>query len=410
MAARTLGRVVAGILSGDDAHWQPYQRLRAVRLLGKQTVDAVERPGGAADLPLLLRPGPERARGLRRPGRHPVECRLRILPPAAGGPSGVGVGAAGPGVGADGLLALVEGVIADLDARAARHAATAEREAASAPARLAFDDSPEGRRLRQIPQRLLGSLLRTIALLMKVRCHPEAPGPRPETDRNHALSPDDSSGCEKIRNEPTADPIRVGEAFQPDPGPIRSDVRLESPTCTKSDRIPATSPDEPSACEKMRNEPTAGPADVMARPTPHNAGLAGDPAAGRGPPSGMPGPPRSRGIRLGPMSGLASTSVRRVESSPCSFGVGEPERRTQGPARPRTVSTAMELPTLESLREEQRALRAELARLRRRLRLQMALEFALDAAAVLVATAAVLVLLDWWFRLGLAGAARSCSC
>ena len=62
----------------------------------------------------------------------------------------------------------------------------------------------------------------------------------------------------------------------------------------------------------------------------------------------------------------------------------------------------MELPTLESLRDEQRALRAELARLRGRLRLQLVLEFAVDAAAVLVATAAVLVFLDWWFRFGVA--------
>ena len=45
-------------------------------------------------------------------------------------------------------------------------------------------------------------------------------------------------------------------------------------------------------------------------------------------------------------------------------------------------------------------LRTRLARLRHRLRLQMFLEFALDAAAVLVATAAVLVFVDWWFRLG----------
>lgn len=54
-----------------------------------------------------------------------------------------------------------------------------------------------------------------------------------------------------------------------------------------------------------------------------------------------------------------------------------------------------------SFREEQALLRSRLARLRRRLRLQMALEFALDAAAALVAAAAVLVLLDRWFRLGL---------
>src|SRR3954454_7830668 len=57
--------------------------------------------------------------------------------------------------------------------------------------------------------------------------------------------------------------------------------------------------------------------------------------------------------------------------------------------------------SLGSLREEQALLLSRLARLRRRLQLQMALEFALDAAIALVAPASVLVFLDWWFRLGL---------
>lgn len=55
---------------------------------------------------------------------------------------------------------------------------------------------------------------------------------------------------------------------------------------------------------------------------------------------------------------------------------------------------------LRSLREEQALLRSRLARLRRRLRLQTALEVALEATAALVAAAAVLVLLDWWSRPG----------
>jgi hypothetical protein len=61
----------------------------------------------------------------------------------------------------------------------------------------------------------------------------------------------------------------------------------------------------------------------------------------------------------------------------------------------------MELPTLEILRGGQHALQAQLARLRRRLRLQLTLEFAADAAVVLTVTAALLVFLDWWFRFGL---------
>lgn len=65
------------------------------------------------------------------------------------------------------------------------------------------------------------------------------------------------------------------------------------------------------------------------------------------------------------------------------------------------MTTATDNTSLGSLREEQALLRSRLARLRRRLQLQMALEFALDAAVALVATAALLVFLDWWFRLNL---------
>lgn len=65
------------------------------------------------------------------------------------------------------------------------------------------------------------------------------------------------------------------------------------------------------------------------------------------------------------------------------------------------MAIATELTGLESLEGERRALRAELARLQRRLALQLALEVVVDAAAVLTATAALLVLIDWWFRIGL---------
>ena len=65
------------------------------------------------------------------------------------------------------------------------------------------------------------------------------------------------------------------------------------------------------------------------------------------------------------------------------------------------MSSVTDLPTLDSLRDEQRALRSQLARLRTRLHLQLALEFAADAAVVLTVTAVLLVLLDWWFRFSL---------
>ena len=65
------------------------------------------------------------------------------------------------------------------------------------------------------------------------------------------------------------------------------------------------------------------------------------------------------------------------------------------------MPAVIELPTLDALRDEQRSLRAQLARLRRRLHLQLVLELATDAAIVLTATAALLVFLDWLFRFGL---------
>ena len=50
--------------------------------------------------------------------------------------------------------------------------------------------------------------------------------------------------------------------------------------------------------------------------------------------------------------------------------------------------------------DERPALRARLAGLRARLRLQLALELAVDASAVLVASGSILILLDWWLRPG----------
>jgi hypothetical protein len=65
------------------------------------------------------------------------------------------------------------------------------------------------------------------------------------------------------------------------------------------------------------------------------------------------------------------------------------------------VTTVAELPTLGALREEQRGLKAQIASLRRRLRLELGLEVAAATAVVLAATAALLVFLDWWLRFGL---------
>ena len=65
---------------------------------------------------------------------------------------------------------------------------------------------------------------------------------------------------------------------------------------------------------------------------------------------------------------------------------------------PRTTDA---LDTDLAARRAARASAPCLRRFARRLRLELVLELAADAAVVLAATAAVLVFLDWWFRFGL---------
>ncbi len=65
------------------------------------------------------------------------------------------------------------------------------------------------------------------------------------------------------------------------------------------------------------------------------------------------------------------------------------------------MPSVTELLPLDAIHQVQRLLRAELARLRRRLYLQLLFEFATDAVIVVVAVGALLVLLDWQFRLSL---------
>ena len=85
-------------------------------------------------------------------------------------------------------------------------------------------------------------------------------------------------------------------------------------------------------------------------------------------------------------------SRARLSGSPRPFDLSENQTVTSA------TLTEVEPRTLV---EEQAQLRAQLARSRRSLRLQMALEFALDLVSGLVLAGLVLVVLDYWLRLGL---------
>ena len=151
----------------DGDGWRPEHRLLAVRLLGKQPVDAVDDPMvqriylgcfamGSND-PMVF---DDQASEMTKRDFYYFLERLDGRRASAAVPTDREAARAS-------LLDLIEAVIADLESRAARHAART-------PARLEMDASPEGDRLRRLQQRILGSFLRTVDLLMKVRRLPDA--------------------------------------------------------------------------------------------------------------------------------------------------------------------------------------------------------------------------------------------
>jgi hypothetical protein len=143
-----------------------------------------------------------------------------------------------------------------------------------------------------------------------------------------ARSPAGAGSYKGTRSDP-------GQAGEPDRRPTaRPDVRLESPNYGNSVAPAgglATTPAVIEHCEKLRNEPNANPrlaaGPKLAGPMPAEADGSvrrTHPGTGRGPGRDPPDPPRDREdaethsplapsrlpILLGPMSGLALTSVR----------------------------------------------------------------------------------------------------
>ena len=254
------------------AGWRPDQRLRAVRLLGKGPLDAIDDPmvqaiylgsfvlaaDGAqvfadqyAELTL-----PQFEVFLQR-----LEARRvsdRVPPDRASARQA--------------LLAMVDQVVGDLEFLSASHAEQEQARAACPSSHLLFDDSPEADRLHRLQARLLNSLLRTIESLRKLRRNPASapdagapadPAPRPDLIAPSPIAP---VACEEIRNEPNAS-CAEGE----NPG-----IRNE-PTAAAEPM-----PNEPNAAaEPMPNEPTEAHPRVEVRnePTPVAEGIGNEPIA-----------------------------------------------------------------------------------------------------------------------------------
>jgi hypothetical protein len=153
-----------------------------------------------------------------------------------------------------------------LQARAAMHVARAE--AVDGPAGVRRQ--PAGRRMRRCQSRLFGSLLRTINLLTEAQRRPNVVVERPKSAKEISASPTDSRNCERIRNEPNADPgsgagtLRTGAIrasadgdsvgwVQPTGCQALPSVGFTHPT----PRNVAATPVVPMSCERMWNEANA---------------------------------------------------------------------------------------------------------------------------------------------------------
>ncbi len=261
----------------SDSGWRPEERLRAVRLLGKEPVDAIDDPAVQSIYLCCLVLDSHSAQVFNDQRveltNREFEAFLALLK-AQRVADRVPTSREGA---RQRLWALVDGVLARLEARAAGLAERAER--AAAVGRLPFDGSAQGERLRRLQLRIHHSFLRTVDQLMELRRLPTAHVPGPA--RNGAASQGGVTSCEKLRNEPNADPRpappapHVGQAFQPDGMPgnqARSpDPREPGSQVGKPDRRACTTPaagPEPARdvattsaaiepCEKLRNEPNA---------------------------------------------------------------------------------------------------------------------------------------------------------
>jgi hypothetical protein len=263
----------------DRGGWQQDERLRAVRLLAKLPADGLDDPTvrsiylccfvlGGTD-PYVLE---DQAKEMADREFHYFLERMkgRALP---------GERPASPEAARISLLALVDDVIGKLQSRAAMHAARAEDALTSD--RLAFDGSPAGRRMQRCQSRLVGSLLRTINLLMAARRRPDATIPRPKPAESAAASAKQTTRCEDVRNEANADPgsgvepalsgaIQIALEGEPSVGLAQPDGchGLRPAGCTGSSttaRDVVANPTMTLSSEGMRNEattdspPDAGP-------------------------------------------------------------------------------------------------------------------------------------------------------
>ena len=258
-----------------DLTWQPPDKLKAIRLLGRQPIEAAEDdeiailflacgvmgPGDPQEVDAFaelwneLLPGEENIIKQRLNDRQ-VDDLVPADEPAA----------------MAALLGIVGKVVTRLDTLARAHRERAEADAAQQAARLSFDPSTEGERLRRYQLACGRALNKTLDTLLKVRRSGADPLPLP--DQSQPVAP--------IETGPVAERdtrIFFGESGADETAPAGSnspgenhagvngstpiDDRDLTPRAAMTDDPAALPPDEPvAACDRQigKTNPTPPPA------------------------------------------------------------------------------------------------------------------------------------------------------
>jgi hypothetical protein len=236
----------------EGLHWQSVDKLKAVRLLGRQPMEAVD------DRNVLIlflacqviesRTGieiPEIWNELREFERKPYAQRLvgrgihKLRPTDAAAARQV-------------LFDIIDRATAQIAVKAEAHRVRAEINDSLATDRLLFDDSPEGERLRRFDLACGRGMARSLESLVKLRRASElgdctssvvdgplsVAGDTFETNVTPNETNEPTDVCENVTNEPT----------------LAAAVGLESPTCMKSTEQNSKN-ESADARENTTNEP-----------------------------------------------------------------------------------------------------------------------------------------------------------
>jgi hypothetical protein len=239
----------------DGLLWQPHDRLKAIRLLGRQPLDAVddkrvmaiylccwamdpEDRFGFTDLYSELTPRERTAYLDRLNAREPLDAK-----PAS------------PEAAREALLALIVEEEGRLEAVLAGHL---EREEAEAEARLAFDDSAYGEQLRKYELECDKALLRIIEMLRKRRQAAGEPSPGERAAAPAGLSPIPSTVASFVSAPDGPEPAGTEVNPQGDLGCATPDPAPVSVDCP-----PIQQPDV--AAPRTATEEVSGPAERLAR-------------------------------------------------------------------------------------------------------------------------------------------------